>query len=299
MTRAVIALGGNAIQPKDSTGTIDEMRDAIRDTIQHIEPILSDYEVALTHGNGPQVGTLLLQQDDATAMPLDVLVAETQAQIGYLLQQAIRNHADRAAATVITQVRVDPNDPAFEEPTKPIGPYYTEVEAKKQDFPTMTVDDSDTPYRRVVASPTPQQVLEAYQIEQVLEDGTIPVCVGGGGIPVTRSTDGLQGTEAVIDKDAASELLARELNAERLIILTNVEHAYLHYGTDDQEPVTDVNADELEQFLEDDSFRTGSMRPKIEACINFIRSGGKEAIITTPEHLEAALNGETGTRVHA
>lgn len=298
MTRAVVALGGNAILPKGAEGTKSEELDAIRETVAHLATVLDAYEVVLTHGNGPQVGTLLLQQRYAEArMPLDVLVAETQAQIGYLLQQAFRNQTDRAAATVITQVLVEEHDPAFKQATKPIGPYYTAEETEEHDFPTTKVDDSDRPYRRVVASPAPQEVLEVYQIEQLLEDGTIPICCGGGGIPVVRGDTELRGVEAVIDKDRASQVLANALDAELLVILTNVEHAYLNYGTDEQEPLEDVNVVELEEHLADGAFGKGSMRPKVEACINFIRDGGKQAIITTPEHLETALNGETGTRV--
>lgn len=297
MTRAVVALGGNAILPKGSEGTKSEELDAIQDTINHLSTLLDQYDAVLTHGNGPQVGTLLLQQRYAeTKMPLDVLVAETQAQIGYLLQQAFRNQTDRAATTLITQILVDEHDPAFEDATKPIGPYYTAEEAEEQEFPTKKVDDSDRPYRRVVPSPEPLQVIESYQIEQMLEDGTIPICCGGGGVPVVRN-DGLHGVEAVIDKDHASELLARELNAELLVILTNVEHAFLNYGTDEQEPLEQVHVDEMAEYLDDGAFGEGSMRPKVEACINFIRNGGKQAIITAPEHLEAALNGKTGTRV--
>lgn len=300
MTRAVVALGGNAVQPKDSAGTVEEMRDAIQETVQHLTPLLEEYAVAVTHGNGPQVGDLLLEQEhaaDIADMPLDILVAETQGQIGYLIQKEMRNQADRAAAAVITQVLVDENDPAFDEPTKPVGPYYTADEADEQAFPTEKVDDSDRPYRRVVPSPTPKNVLEIYQIERLLDDDTIPVCTGGGGIPVIRGDSGLEGVEAVIDKDKASEQLARELNAQMLVLLTNVEYAYTGYGTEEQEPLEDVSVDELAQYLKDGAFGAGSMRPKVEACISFIRDGGKQAIITTPAHLEDALAGDTGTRV--
>ncbi len=297
MPRAVVALGGNAILPKDADETKAGELDAIRDTVQHLSPLLDEYETVLTHGNGPQVGTLLLQQQfAATGMPLDVLVAETQAQIGYLLQQALQNHGVDAA-TVVTQVAVDDNDPGFDEPTKPVGPYYTEDEAAEQSFPTMKVDDSDTPYRRVVPSPEPQTIIELDTVEQVLESGTVPVCAGGGGIPVIKKDEQCEGVEAVIDKDRASALLAQELDAELLVILTNVEYAYTNYGTDEQAPLGAVTVDELEQVLDDGMFGAGSMRPKVEACINFIRNGGQEALITTPHELDASLNGETGTRV--
>jgi carbamate kinase len=298
MPRAVVALGGNAILPKGADETKQAELDAIRTTVNHLSPLLDDYDTVLTHGNGPQVGTLLLQQQFAeTDMPLDVLVAETQAQIGYLLQQALQN-AGAAASTVVTQVAVDPDDPGFDEPTKPVGPYYTEDAADEQPFPTKKVDDSDTPYRRVVPSPAPQRIVELDTIEQLLDAGAVPVCVGGG-IPMVNEDEQWRGIEAVIDKDRASALLAQELDADLLVILTNVEYAYTDYGTADEAPLEDVTVDELEQLLNDGMFGPGSMRPKVEACINFIRNGGQDAIITTPQQVDAALNGETGTWVTA
>jgi carbamate kinase len=299
MPTAVVALGGNAILPKEADGTKQEELAAIRETVEQLSTLFDDHDVVLTHGNGPQVGALLLQQRYAdTELPLDVLVGETQAQIGYLLQQALQNHG-REAATVVTQMVVDEDAPGFDDPTKPVGPYYTEDEAAEQSFPTMQVDDSDRPYRRVVPSPVPREIVELVTIERLLDAGTVPICVGGGGIPVVRDDGQLTGVEAVIDKDTASAVLARELDAEKLLILTDVDHAYRAYGTDDQDPITDIGVDELDALLEQGMFGEGSMRPKVAACVRFIRDGGNEAVITTPEQADAALAGETGTRVHA
>lgn len=297
MARAVVALGGNAILPKDAEESKDVELQAIQETVEHLQPVLDEYDTVLTHGNGPQVGTLLLQQRYTDAeMPLDVLVAETQAQIGYLLQQEIQNHGIDAA-TVVTQVEVDADDPWLDTYTKPVGPYYTEEEAAEKAFETTKVSDGDRPYRRVVPSPTPEHIVETEQIQTLLEQDTVPVCVGGGGIPVIDTEDGFEGMEAVIDKDRASALIAGELSADLLVILTNVEHAYRHYGEDNEEPLETVTADTLQKYLNDRAFGAGNMRPKVEACISFIHNGGKQAIITTPARLEDALNGTAGTRV--
>ncbi len=297
MVRAVVALGGNAILPKDAEESKETELQAIQDTVEHLAPVLDRYDTVLTHGNGPQVGTLLLQQRYGDAvMPLDVLVAETQAQIGYLLQQELQNH-DIDAATVVTQVKVDPDDPYLDEYTKPVGPYYTEEGAAEKTFETKQVGEGKRAYRRVVPSPTPEHIVETGQIRALLEHGTVPVCVGGGGVPVIDTANGLEGVEAVIDKDRASALLARELDAELLVILTNVEYAYRHYGEEDEEPIGAVSADVLQDDLDNEAFGEGNMRPKVEACISFIHTGGKQAIITTPDRLEDALNGAAGTRV--
>lgn len=298
MTRTVVALGGNAILPKGSEGTVDEELDAIRKTVAHLSPLL-DGDVVVTHGNGPQVGSLLLQQQYAdVVMPLDVLVAETQAQIGYLLQQALRNHGVDAA-TVVTQVVVDGDDDAFDEYSKPVGPFYTEDEAAEKGFETRQVSDDERGWRRVVPSPEPHRIVEQEQITALLDAGTVPVCVGGGGIPVVETGNGLRGVEAVVDKDHASQLLASELSAERLVFLTNVDHAYIDFGTDEQEPIEDIAVSDLSSSLDAGMFGEGSMRPKVAACITFIDTGGKEAIITTVDRLEDALDGNTGTRVRA
>lgn len=287
----VIALGGNAILPKDADATAEEEFLAVHETVEYLAPVLDEYDIVLTHGNGPQVGQLLLEQPE---MSLDVLVAETQGQIGYMLQQELQNNG-YDAATIITQTLVDADDPAFNTYTKPVGPFYTEAEAEDHDFETVEVSPGE--YRRVVPSPAPQQIVEQDIIDQVQDDGSIPVCVGGGGVPIVQKDDGLAGVEAVVDKDRASQVLATALDADQLVILTNVPCAYAHYGEEEQEPLEAVIADELEELLEQDVFGVGSMRPKVEACINFIRNGGKQAIITAPEQVEAALNGEAGTRV--
>ena len=273
----VVALGGNTLLGEHGLGTIDEQLDVIARTARQIsEAIRGGYDVVLTHGNGPQVGNLLLQQErvsETPELPLDVLVAETQAQIGYLLQQALDNELTDSPdfITVVTQVVVDADDPAFQDPTKPVGPFYTEAEAAEKSFEARRVSTGDRPYRRVVPSPEPVEIVEGEELTRLVERGNLVITAGGGGVPVVRD-DGLRGIEAVVDKDKASQLLASALGADTLVILT------------------DVDAGE---------FGEGSMQPKIEACLRFIEQGGGRAVVTSPEHLMDALAGETGTRVRA
>ena len=298
----VVALGGNTLLGEHGPWTIEEQRDAIEETARSVAAAIQDgHEVVLTHGNGPQVGNLLLQQErapDTPQLPLDVLVAETQAQIGYLLQQALDNELSggRDFITVVTQVVVDPTDPAFEDPTKPVGPFYTEAEADEKPFETRKVSSGDRPYRRVVPSPEPTAVVETEEIDRLVERGDLVICVGGGGVPVVRG-EGLRGVEAVVDKDRATRVLASDIGASRLVILTDVEFAYVNFGEPDQRPLRNVPVDELRTHLENGEFAPGSMRPKVEACLGFVESGGELAAITSPENLEAALEGRAGTRV--
>jgi len=298
----VVALGGNTLLGEHGPWTIEEQRDAIEETARSVAAAIQDgHEVVLTHGNGPQVGNLLLQQEsapDTPQLPLDVLVAETQAQIGYLLQQALDNELSggRDFITVVTQVVVDPTDPAFEDPTKPVGPFYTEAEADEKPFETRKVSSGDRPYRRVVPSPEPTAVVETEEIDRLVERGDLVICVGGGGVPVVRR-EGLRGVEAVVDKDRATRVLASDIGASRLVILTDVEFAYVNFGEPDQRPLRNVPVDELRTHLENGEFAPGSMRPKVEACLGFVENGGELAAITSPENLEAALEGRAGTRV--
>ncbi|MDY6769828.1 MAG: carbamate kinase [Candidatus Nanohaloarchaea archaeon] len=299
--RAVVALGGNALVPKGGSGTVEEQREEVQETARHVARLIEDgHELVLTHGNGPQVGALMLQQDaaDTPPMPLDVLVAETQAQIGYLLQQALDNELDTAEdfVTVVTQTVVDPDDPGFDDPAKPVGPYYTAEEAEEKDFVTKDVGEGDRSYRRVVPSPTPVSIVEAGEIREMVDRGAHVVCCGGGGVPVVDD-DGLQGVEAVVDKDRASAVLAEDIDADELVILTDVEHAYRDHGGADEEAIGRITADDLAEDVAAGEFGEGSMRPKVEACIRFVRGGGDRAIITAPRRLEAALDGEAGTRV--
>jgi carbamate kinase len=300
--RVVVALGGNTLLGEHGPWTADEQRTVIERTArQVVAAIEAGHEVVLTHGNGPQVGNLLVQQEAAPEtpqLPLDVKVAETQAQIGYLLQQALDNERDGANdfMTVVTQVVVDGDDPAFDEPTKPVGPFYTAAEAAARPFETRAVSDGDRPYRRVVPSPDPVAVVEADEIARLVERGAHVVCAGGGGVPVVRD-DGFRGVEAVVDKDLTSALLARDLGADPLVILTDVPYAYVDYGGPDERPLERVTAGELRTHLDAGEFGAGSMAPKVTACLRFVEDGGERAVVTTPDRLTGALAGETGTQV--
>ncbi|MFB6122190.1 MAG: carbamate kinase [Haloferacaceae archaeon] len=298
MARSVIALGGNAIlgpEDRDPSAVVAE-------TAERVAGVVADgHEVVLTHGNGPQVGNRILQQEAAPETPqhsLDVLVAETQAHVGYRLQNALDDElgGDHDFVTLVTQVVVDGDDPAFDDPTKPVGPFYTEAEARAKDFPTKAVGTGEKRYRRVVASPDPVELVEADDVAAMVDRGSHVVCAGGGGIPVVRD-DGLRGVDAVVDKDHTSQLVATDLDAETLVFLTDVEFAYRNYGTEDQTPIEDVDADEVRTLLDAGEFGVGSMRPKMEACARFVEGGGDRALVTTPGNLDAALAGETGTRV--
>ncbi|MHC3437035.1 carbamate kinase [Natrialbaceae archaeon A-gly3] len=271
-------------------------------TARHIADVIdAGYDVVLTHGNGPQVGNRLLQQestDETPQLPLDVLVAETQAQIGYLLQQALDNELTGPTdfMTVVTQVVIDTDDPAFQNPTKPVGPFYTETEAAQKPFETRKVSNGDWPYRRVVPSPEPVEIVEGEEITRLVEQENLVICAGGGGVPVTHD-GGLRGVEAVIDKDKVSQLLASDLGAETLVILTDVECAYVNYGEPDQQPLHRVTSQELRSHLEAGEFGEGSMQPKVEACLRFVEQGGERAVITSSDRLRDALSSEAGTRV--
>jgi carbamate kinase len=228
-----------------------------------------------------------------------VLVAETQAQIGYVLQQELRNILEKPVGTLITQVRVDAHDPAFENPTKPVGPYYDADTARSKPFQTRLITRSDgrSMYRRVVPSPAPIEIIESSQIESLLEDGTIIITVGGGGIPVVRERGSLRGVEAVIDKDLASAVLGKEIGADTLLVLTDVEFAYLDFGESSQRPLHQVTPAEMREYLDAGEFATGSMGPKVEAAIEFVESGGDRAIITAVDYVDDALDGESGTEI--
>lgn len=302
MGRIVVALGGNTLLPMDDE-TMEGQRRRAREAIGHIAAIVGDDDdLVVTHGNGPQVGNLMLQQEQSDAgprFPLDVLVAETQGQLGYLLQLELGNVRDEPVATVVTEVRVDPHDEAFERPTKPVGPHYTETEALARPFQTKQVTKSDgrTMYRRVVPSPDPVEVIEADRIERLLGNGAAVICAGGGGIPVVRENGGLRGVEAVIDKDRTTALVAEAVDATAFVLLTDVDAAYTDYGTSDQEAIGETTVDVLRTHLTDGEFAEGSMKPKVEAAIDFVESQGKRAIITSAERVDDALAGDAGTQV--
>ena len=269
-----------------------------------------DVRLAITHGNGPQVGDLLVQSEEARGKvaraPLDVLVAETQAQIGYLLQQALANefaklHRSTGVASVVTQVVVDPHDPAFQHPTKPVGPLIrsdTEVMLKRARG-WQLVQDPRGGWRRVVPSPRPLEVIEVPAIRALLGAGFVVIAAGGGGVPVVRKNGRIVGVEAVIDKDLASAVLAQNLAAERLVFATDVDRVALNYGTSEARYLPEMTVSEARRYLDAGHFPPGSMGPKVEAAIAFVSSGGRESIITSIARLGDALSGGPGTRIVA
>jgi len=309
--RVLITLGGNAILPVRGTGTFEEQCAVTRATMQPIARLIRDgAEVVLSHGNGPIVGNILIRneaaRDQIPPMPLDVCGADSQGGIGYMMQQSLQNElrrvglGDRPVVTIVTQVVVDERDPAFRRPTKPIGPFYPEDRARllAKEKGWTIVEDAGRGYRRVVPSPKPLEVVEIAAIRQIVEDGGVAIAAGGGGIPVSRQWDGsLHGVEAVIDKDLASSLLARLLGCQTLVIVTGVDRVALRYGKPDQRELTRATPDELQGWMEEGHFPPGSMGPKIQAAIEFVRGGGREVVITSPERLTEALEGKTGTLV--
>lgn len=269
------------------------------------------YKVVITHGNGPIVGNIVLRNEAAKntvpPMPLYICDADSEGGIGYMLQQTIYNHLrgmrySGEVATVITQVVVDKDDQAFRNPTKPIGPFYSgeEALAVEREKGWKFVEDSGRGYRRVVPSPRPKKVIEAAVIRKLCALGVIVIAAGGGGVPVIELGNGnLQGVDAVVDKDLSTSLLAREIDAELFINLTQVDMVSLNYGKPDQEGLRDVSLADIKKYFERGHFPPGSMGPKIEAAVEFLEAGGKEVIITSPERMEDALQGRAGTRIHA
>ncbi|MFB6120213.1 MAG: carbamate kinase [Halobacteriaceae archaeon] len=300
MATVVVALGGNTLL-RGGEGSIAEQREQVDRAANRLAPLRErGDDLVVTHGNGPQVGDLLLQQEGAEhPRPLDVLVAETQAQIGYLLAQALAPRLDGAAAAVVTQSVVDPDDPAFDDPSKPVGPYYSAEEAESKAFETTAVTrpDGSTAHRRVVPSPEPTAVVESERIASLVGDGRPVVCAGGGGVPVVREDDDLRGVPAVIDKDHTARVLGDALGADELLFLTDVDCTYLNFGESDQRPIHAASVDEMRRHLDAGEFGEGSMRPKVEAAVRFVADGGERAVITSPERLPAALDGEAGTRI--
>ncbi|MBC7129191.1 MAG: carbamate kinase [Thermoplasmatales archaeon] len=301
--KAVVALGGNALTGKDRKVNFEKQIEATRNTARCIAKMIKNgWEIAITHGNGPQVGELLLQQKIAKkSMPLHACVALTQGQIGYLIQQSLLNEfkinkIGREVVTLITQVIVSENDSEFLNPTKPIGPVYSddEIEEIKKIY---RVGKYGSGWRILVPSPKPISIVEAGAIKKLIEGNTVVIAAGGGGIPVVEKNGVLYGVDAVVDKDLASQKLANEIEAETLLILTDVEHVFINYKNKNQKRIEEINADEIEEYYNEGHFPPGSMGPKIEAGINFVRNGGKEAIITSIEKAWDALNGRTGTHI--
>ena len=294
----VVALGGNALMRPGERGTATEQLTNLRRAVAALRPLLAEPGLVITHGNGPQVGNELLRQeraaDEAPPLPLWLAVAQTQAEIGALMAAELRPELDgREPACILTHVRVAADDPAFDRPTKPIGPFYSAEQAGqlKRERGWLLVSDANRGYRRVVPSPAPLEIVELEVIRQLAESGAVAIACGGGGIPVVRRGGRLAGVEAVIDKDRASSLLARGLNARRLLILTEVPAVYRNFGEADQAELRELSAAEAQALLPE--LAEGSMRPKVESALAF----DGETLITNFDALDAALAGEGGTRI--
>lgn len=307
---AVVAIGGNSLIKDEKRPTLAGEIEALRETSTHIATMLSQgWDLVLTHGNGPQVGFNLLRSElaaeAAPPLPLDVLGAQTQGSIGYLVQQVLGNELRareirKRIATVVTQTLVDRDDPAFHRPTKPIGRFYGKGEAEglQSGRGWRMVEDAGRGWRRVVPSPMPVEIIERLTIKGLVFQSIVVIAAGGGGIPVVRGADGsLQGVEAVIDKDLASSLLAQSIGADLLLISTAVERVAVHYGKPEERALDRMTVAEAKRYLSQGHFPPGSMGPKILAAIRFVEATGGEALITAPEQIERALAGRTGTRI--
>lgn len=305
--KILVALGGNAILTDDPSAAAQQA--ALVATAKHLVQFIENGDqLIISHGNGPQVGNLLLQQEagsnkDNPAMPLDTIGAMTQGEIGYWLQSAISTALqakgiDKAVISIITRTLVSSDDPAFLNPSKPIGSFYSQdqIEAVQKEHPDWTiVEDAGRGYRRVVASPQPIDILEGLAIKQSFESGIVTIAAGGGGIPVIKTGDSYQGVQAVIDKDLSSQKLAEITEVDQLIILTAVENVYINYNQPNQEKLTKVTVAELEKLILDNQFAAGSMLPKIQAAIKFVKATGKRAVITSLENISGYLQAESGT----
>ena len=306
---AVVAIGGNSLIKDEDHQTVADQFEAARQTCNHIASMVKKgWNVIVTHGNGPQVGFVLLRSEkaskDVPTMPLDSGDAETQGELGYMIQQCLRNEflsrgMNKTVATIVTQVLVKKNDPAFKNPTKPIGPFYSKTKAEKyrKERKWKVSEDSGRGWRRVVPSPMPVCIIEQKASKTLVNRGSVVIAAGGGGIPVIEEKGKLKGVEAVIDKDYASAILAIGLEADVFLISTAVEKVALNFGKPDQKLLDNMTLAEAKKYLKQGQFPPGSMGPKIRAIINFLEKGGKEAIITNPESIELALQGKTGTHI--
>ena len=306
----VIALGGNALLQRSQKGTFEDQYGNVEKTATKIADLVQrGYKVVLTHGNGPQVGATLLRHDAAKDIvppfPLDACGAETQGFIGYMIQQALRNelksrNIDKYVVTVVTRVVVDKHDPAFEHPTKPVGPFYTKEQADQlaQKMPGVVIkEDAGRGYRRVVPSPDPKIIAERSAIRTLVDAGFVVVSTGGGGIPIIEEGTLARGVEAVIDKDLGGQRLATLIGANIFVILTDVDGAYVNYGKPNQELIKEVTTGKLQNYMNEGQFKEGSMAPKVLAAIRFVESGGERAIIAELGKLTEALEGKSGTHV--
>lgn len=297
--RLVIALGGNALLRRGEAMTAENQRENVRIACEQIAKVAPGNELVIAHGNGPQVGLLALQgnaYDPTNPYPLDVLGAETEGMIGYMIEQELGNLLpfEVPFATILTQVEVDSGDPAFRTPTKPIGPVYTKEEAERlaKEKGWSIAPDGDK-FRRVVASPRPQRIFEIRPVKWLLEKGSVVICAGGGGIPTMYENGKLRGVEAVIDKDLCSALLAEQLCSDLLVIATDVDAAYIDWNKPTQKAIAEAHPDELERL----GFAAGSMGPKVQAACEFARNTGQTAVIGSLANIEAIVRGQSGTRI--
>ena len=307
---AVLAMGGNSLIKDKNHIALSFQYEAVKETAKYIAELVADgIRLVITHGNGPQVGFLYrrgeLARHELPLIPLDICGADTQGAIGYMIEKALLNEfqrrgIDKKVTTVVTQTVVDREDRSFKHPTKPIGSFMSEEEAlaNKRGFDWEVVEDAGRGYRRVVPSPMPKNIIELDVIKLLVQSGYIVIAAGGGGIPVILNEQGeIEGVEAVIDKDLGSSLLARGLGADTLIISTVIDAVYLNFGQEDQIPLSHISLPKIKRYLEEGHFKPGSMKPKIEAVIQFLENGGEKAIITSPENLSRAAEGKAGTTI--
>jgi carbamate kinase len=300
----LVALGGNALIRKGQKGTVDEQFINLKIPIRQIAELTGTYRIIITHGNGPQVGNLMLKQECCNAvpkLPLEILVAQTQGQIGYMIESTLDtelmhlgNGTEHYFVSLLSYVVVDKNDPAFLNPSKPVGPVFTEEKARTLPYPTQKTAKG---YRRVVASPLPVTIVEKREIKKLIDMNFIVICCGGGGIPVIRRGRRFSGVDAVIDKDLASAKLSEEVGVDIFLIATDVQGAALNYGKKNQKFLRSLTLEQAARFLSDGHFPSGSMGPKIEAAMQFVRKTGKRAVITSIENIESAVRGESGTEI--
>jgi carbamate kinase len=300
----LVAFGGNALIKKGQKGTAPEQFVNLQLPMRQIARLSRKYKIVITHGNGPQVGNLLLQQESCDAvpkMPLEIIGAMTQGQIGYMLESSLDTalmeigiEDQQQFVTIITYVVVDENDPGFENPTKPIGPFYSEEEAKKLSYNLVQTDKG---YRRVVASPKPLTIVEHREIKKLIDLDFIVICCGGGGIPVIRKERKFRGVEAVIDKDLASSILAREIKADIFLIVSDIEGAAIHWGTKEQKVLGKVSLKEMQQYIKEGHFPAGSMGPKVDAIVQFFEATGNRGVIAKLDDIELAIAGKAGTEI--
>ena len=307
-----VAIGGNSLIKGKKLTTVEDQHRAVRQTVRHFADLIArGYQLVISHGNGPQVGFIMLRSEAAHrvtglhVVPLPNVVADTQGSIGYQIQQSLNNELamrglEGHCVTIVTQVVVDRDDPGFERPSKPVGGFYDDahMESIRRDYPDWTlVNEPGRGFRRVVPSPEPLEVVEKPVVETLLQAGYHVVTVGGGGIPVIRTNHGLEGVDAVIDKDLASSLLANQLGIDVFVISTEVEHVSLNFGKANQRPIDTMTVREAEAYISEGHFAPGSMLPKIEAALRFLRRGGRRVIITAPEFLEDAILDGRGTHI--